>query len=97
MRRLFLIEGVLTIGLAIIFALYLPNSPSRIIGFTQKEHDWIRFNYEIDQKQQDQSQEVSAKQGFIMAVSDPKTWLMCGTLYATYTAAGKCAHHSAQS
>jgi MFS family permease len=89
-RWLFLIEGVTTIGLSIVFAFYLPNSPRRIIGFSQKEHDWIRFNYEIDHKQQDDhSQEVTARQGFVMAVTDPKTWLMCGTLYATYTAAGE--------
>lgn len=25
-------------------------------------------------------------QGFLLAVKDPKTWLMCSTLYATYTA-----------
>ena len=53
----------------------------------RSELEWLRWNYESDQKQQDDSDEITAKQGFIMAVSDPKTWLMCGTLYATYTAA----------
>jgi MFS family permease len=86
-RWLFLIEGIITIGFAIIFAFYLPNSPQKIIGMSEEEKAWLRWNYESDQKQQDDSGEVTAKQGFLMAVSDPKTWLMCGTLYATYTAA----------
>ena len=74
-------------GFAIIFACYLPNSPRKIVGFSEANHEWLRWNYESDQKQQDHSDEVTAKQVFIMAVSDPKTWLMCATLYATYTAA----------
>lgn len=85
--RLFLIEGVLTVGLAIIFALYLPNSPRKILGLNEVEHEWLQWNYESDQKQRDNSHEITAKQGFLMAVTDPKTWLMMGTLYATYTAA----------
>ncbi|KAI7287239.1 putative MFS transporter [Hortaea werneckii] len=83
----FLIEGVLTIGFAIIFACYLPNTPRKIIGFTQQQLDWLRYNYEADQKQEDYSNEITAKQGFIMAVTDPQTWLLCGILYATCTAA----------
>ena len=55
------------------------------MGFTEQEHEWLRWNYESDQKQQDESGEVTAKKGFMMAVSDPKTWLMMATLYATYT------------
>jgi threonine/homoserine/homoserine lactone efflux protein len=46
------------------------------------EHGWLRWNYERDLKQEDNSREVSAKQGFLLAVRDPKTWLMMGTLYA---------------
>ncbi|RMY74289.1 hypothetical protein D0863_03344 [Hortaea werneckii] len=86
-RWLFLIEGVLTIGFAMIFACYLPNTPRKIIGFTQQQLDWLRYNYEAGQKQEDYSNEITAKQGFMMAVTDPKTWLLCGILYATYTAA----------
>lgn len=86
-RWLFLIEGVLTIGLAAVFASYLPNSPRKIWGMTQQQLDWLKWNYESDQKQEDHSDEITAKQGFMMAVLDPKTWLLCGILYATYTAA----------
>ncbi|KAH0346383.1 putative MFS transporter, partial [Aureobasidium melanogenum] len=86
-RWLFLIEGVLTIGIALIFVTYLPNSNKNIWTFTQQQLDWLKWNYERDQKQQDESDEVTAMQGFLLAVKDPKTWLMCSTLYATYTAA----------
>ena len=86
-RWLFLLEGVITVGFAIIFAFILPNSPKKIWGFSEVEHDWIRHNYQDDQKQEDNSTEITARQGFMMAVTDPKTWLMMGTLYSTYTAA----------
>lgn len=86
-RWLFLIEGIITIGLAIVFALYLPNSPRKVMWLNEKEHEWLAWNYENDQKQTDNSNEITAWQGFSMAVSDPKTWLMMGTLYATYTSA----------
>ncbi|KAH0378429.1 putative MFS transporter, partial [Aureobasidium melanogenum] len=86
-RWLFLIEGVLTIGIALVFVTYLPNSNKKIWTFTQQQLDWLKWNYERDQKQQDESDEVTAMQGFLLAVKDPKTWLMCSTLYATYTAA----------
>lgn len=64
------------------FAIYLPNSPRKIIGMSNIEHEWLRWNYECDQKQEDNSSEVTAAQGFLMAFYDPKTWLMMGTLYA---------------
>ncbi|THZ39556.1 MFS general substrate transporter [Aureobasidium pullulans] len=86
-RWLFLIEGVITIGIALVFVTYLPNSNKKIWTFSQQQLDWLKWNYERDQKQQDESNEVTALQGFLLAVKDPKTWLMCGTLYATYTAA----------
>lgn len=69
------------------FVTYLPNSNKKIWTFSQQQLDWLKWNYERDQKQQDESNEVTALQGFLLAVKDPKTWLMCGTLYATYTAA----------
>lgn len=86
-RWLFLIEGILTIGLAMLFALYLPNSPRKVLWLNEKEHEWLAWNYKNDQKQTDNSNEITAWQGFVMAASDPKTWLMMGTLYATYTSA----------
>jgi threonine/homoserine/homoserine lactone efflux protein len=53
----------------------------------EREHEWLAWNYRNDQKQTDNSNEITAWRGFVMAVTDPKTWLMMGTLYATYTSA----------
>ncbi|KAK5008693.1 hypothetical protein LTR28_003637 [Elasticomyces elasticus] len=86
-RWLFLIEGVATIGLAVIFALILPNSPSTIRGLNDTEREWIHWNYVQDQGQDDNATEISAKKGLIMALMDPKTWMLMATLYAIYIAA----------
>jgi MFS family permease len=86
-RWLFLIEGILTVGLAIVFACYLPNSPQKVKWLSEQEHEWLDWSYKNDQKQKDNSHEITAWRGFVLAASDPKTWLMMGTLYATYTSA----------
>ncbi|KAI1421909.1 nicotinamide mononucleotide permease [Xylaria sp. FL1777] len=85
-RWLFLIEGVLTTGLALIFALVLPNSNQNVLGMSKIESEWAQWNLVADQGQNDNSEEISNKQGFILAVTDPKTWLLTGTLYAIYIA-----------
>ncbi|GAB7358660.1 hypothetical protein MBLNU230_g3889t1 [Neophaeotheca triangularis] len=85
-RWLFIIEGVATVGIGAIFAVIMPNAPSKIRMCSQQEIDWIKWNYESDMKSEDNAAEVTALQGFLMAVKDPKTWMLCGILYATYTA-----------
>lgn len=86
-RWLFIIEGVLTCAIAIAFACLLPNTIKKIWNLNQQQADFVRWNFEKDQKQSDQSDEISAFKGLVMAVTDPKTWMLCATLYATYTAA----------
>jgi MFS family permease len=83
-RWLFLVEGVLTVGLAAIFVFILPNSPKTIRLLTPAERDWVQWNYAQDQGQSDNSDEVTARQGFMMAVTDPKTWLLLATLYCIF-------------
>jgi MFS family permease len=85
--QLFLIEGALTVGLALMFAFILPNSPETLRWVTPAEKEWIKYNFEKDQGQQDDSSEVGAGKGFKLAAVDPKTWLMMATLYAIYIAA----------
>jgi hypothetical protein len=80
-QQLFLIEGVATIGLAIIFAFILPNSPKTIRGHTEQEREWLAWTFRQDQGQQDHSDEITAWKGFKMAMADPKTWLLMSTLY----------------
>lgn len=80
-RWLFLIEGVVTVGLAIAFAFILPNSNEKILTLSPIECEWVRWNYAQDLGQRDNSNEVTATKGFIMAVCDPKTWMLIGMLY----------------
>ncbi|KAF3402875.1 hypothetical protein DPV78_003562 [Talaromyces pinophilus] len=86
-RWLFIIEGVVTIFFAIIFALVLPHSLQTIRGFTQLESEFLRYNYAKDIGQQDHMDEASAWKGLKLAVSDLKTWLLLATLWATYVSA----------
>ncbi|KAH8660029.1 nicotinamide mononucleotide permease [Xylariales sp. PMI_506] len=81
---LFLVEGVITTGLAIVFAFILPNSNKKIIGMSEIECEFVQWNYISEQGQADDIAEISAFKGFRMALVDPKTWLLMGTLYATY-------------
>ncbi|KAL4884879.1 major facilitator superfamily domain-containing protein [Aspergillus karnatakaensis] len=87
-RWLFLIEGVLTIALAILIAFLLPNKLHNLgWGFTQVEREWLVWNFEEDQGQADNVDEISAMKGVVLAVTDPKTWLLMATLYSVYIAA----------
>ncbi|KAM0210963.1 hypothetical protein ACHAQI_005694 [Fusarium lateritium] len=83
-RWLFLIEGVATAGLGIIFAFILPNSNTKIMTLSSLECEWVQYNFALDQGQSDDSHEISSFTGFMMAVKDPKTWLFVGILYCTY-------------
>lgn len=76
-----MIEGVATTGLALIFALILPNSSKKILGLSSTECDWVQWNFSSDQGQVDDPHEVSAYRGLIMAIKDVKTWLLLGILY----------------
>lgn len=38
---LFLIQGVLTVGLALVFACYIRDSPRKIIGMYPQQLDWL--------------------------------------------------------
>jgi MFS family permease len=86
-RWLFIVEGCMTIGIALVFATFMPNSPRSIPFMTEIEKDWQQWNFEQDQGQQDDSKEISAGKGFLLALKDPKTWLMLVTLYAIYISA----------
>lgn len=83
-RWLFIIEGVMTVGLALIFAFILPNSNKKILTLSSLECEWVQWNFEKDLGQQDNSDEQTAWQGLVMAMKDPKTWLMMTLLTLTY-------------
>ena len=86
-RWLFIVEGALTVGIALIFACILPNSPRGVRGLTETEKDWQQWNYEKDQGQSDDGKEIGPGKGFKLALIDPKMWLMLVCLYAIYISA----------
>ena len=86
-QQLFLIEGVLTVGLAIIFSLILPNSNKKILSLSSVECEWIQWNLIKDQGQEDDRSEISAWKGFMLALTDVKMWMLLGILYCVRTAA----------
>ncbi|KIY72966.1 retrograde regulation protein 2 [Cylindrobasidium torrendii FP15055 ss-10] len=83
-RWLFIIEGVATVGLALLFATYLPNSVETAKFLTPQEKDFLSYNFRLDQGQADHKDELSAWDAFSMAVTDPKTWILLCVLYAVY-------------
>ncbi|KAI1814434.1 MFS general substrate transporter [Poronia punctata] len=88
-RWLFLIEGISTVVIASIFSFFLPNShQKKIIFLTPLEHEFIRYNYTSDHNSNHSNysdEETSSWKGFVLAISDPKLWLITGILYCTYT------------
>lgn len=82
-----MIEGVITIFLAIVFAFILPNSIKRLTGFSAQEKEWVVWNFEADLGQQDNSKEVGGRQGLKMAATDPKMWMFMGLLTSIYISA----------
>ena len=78
--QLFLLEGAVTVGLAILFAFILPNSPQKVKIHTELERDWVDYNFRKDQGQSDSSEETTAGKGFYLAVIDVKTWMLMGVL-----------------
>ncbi|KAL8287217.1 hypothetical protein RQP46_003669 [Phenoliferia psychrophenolica] len=86
-RWLFVIEGVATVGLAAIFASYLPNSPATCRWLTEVERDHLMFSLRVEQGASDSQSDISGWQGLTMAVMDPKTWLLMAILYCTYIGA----------
>ncbi|CAG9942846.1 unnamed protein product [Clonostachys rosea f. rosea IK726] len=87
-RWLFLIEGCVTIAFAILFVVVLPNSIRHLHGFTEQEKDWIIWNYEADLGRQRGKEEANGREGLMLAVKDPKMWLLMALLTSIYIAAG---------
>ncbi|KUI62793.1 hypothetical protein VP1G_09909 [Cytospora mali] len=82
-RWLFWIEGSVTMLLAILAALILPDLPHNTRGFTEDERlvAQLRMLEDVGEADTD-SKDQGAADGLIMAVKDTKVWLMMFTLAA---------------
>lgn len=84
-RYLFLIEGVLTVGLAIIFAFLLPNLPTTASWhFKPIQREMILWRLQVEAGSVEVG--VGGWEGFKMAVTDVKTYYLMGILSLTYVA-----------
>ncbi|WVW85207.1 hypothetical protein I302_107245 [Kwoniella bestiolae CBS 10118] len=86
-RWLFIVEGVMTVGLAFVFATFIPNTPETVRWVTPQERDRLVYRLQLDRSSKDATDEVSVGSAFKMAVSDPKTWLLCAVLQLDFIAA----------
>lgn len=50
------------------------------------EREWLQWNFGQDQGQQDNADEISAWKGLVMALQDPKTWLLMAILWSVRSA-----------
>lgn len=77
----------MTVGFAILSAFILPDFPATYGGLTAQERDLAVWRLEEDAGEGDDDNETSRVKGFVMAVMDPKTWMLLSTLFFIYVAA----------
>ena len=49
---------------------------------TELECEWVQWNLVSEYRQEEDFDEITAWKGLVMAVQDPKTWLLMGILYS---------------
>lgn len=82
-RWLFWIEGAITMLIAILAAVILPDLPHNTRGFTEEERQVAQLRMLEDVGEADtDSKDQGVADGFIMAMKDFKVWLMMFTLTA---------------
>ena len=74
----------MTIDLGFIFMLWMPNTPTRVKWLTEQEKAHLQYRLEVDRASKDATDEVSVGKAFWLAVTDPKTWLLCLVLQMNY-------------
>jgi sugar phosphate permease len=86
-RWLFIIEGVVTIGVALIFMTFVPNKPETMRWLTPVERDRLVYRLQLDRGTVDGTEEMSNMEALKLAGTDPKVWLLCATLTLTWVCA----------
>lgn len=73
----------MTVGLGLVFATFIPNTPKNIRWLDDRERAQLQYRLEIDRATKDASEEISVWKAFVLAATDPKTWLMCSVLFVS--------------
>ncbi|KAI1124160.1 allantoate permease [Nemania abortiva] len=74
-RWLFIIEGTITIGVAIIAAFILPDYPTNTKWLTPEEQAYAQWRLVDDTGEADVADSISVKEGVKLAFKDPKLYL----------------------
>lgn len=85
-RWLFIIEGVITVAIAAVAVFILPDYPATTRWLSVEEKKIAEGRLALDAGlavDGSQNEEVSSIQGLLMAVKDPKVWLLGITYHAT--------------
>lgn len=85
-RWLFVIEGSITVAIAAIAVFILPDYPQTTRWMSPEEKRIAEGRLIIDagvSSEDSMGQEITAMQGLLMAVKDPKVWLLGLTYHAT--------------
>ncbi|KAI0401508.1 allantoate permease [Xylaria palmicola] len=74
-RWLFIIEGTITIGVALLAMFILPNYPANTKWLTPEEQAYAQWRLADDTGEADLADSISVKEGVKMAFKDPKLYL----------------------
>lgn len=85
-RWLFIVEGAITVGIAIIFSTFIPNKPENMRWLTSQERDHLLHRLALDRGMKDNSAELSVWHATKQALTDPKAWLVCLALTLAWVA-----------
>ncbi|KAH7309192.1 major facilitator superfamily domain-containing protein [Stachybotrys elegans] len=75
-RWLFIVEGVITVGCGLIFAMFMPEYPHNAKLLTPVERDYAVWRLEREAGAGEANEDTTALGGFKMAILDPKIWAM---------------------
>ncbi|KAK9327431.1 major facilitator superfamily domain-containing protein [Lipomyces starkeyi] len=73
-RWLFIIEGVTTIGIALISMLLLPNFPASSMWLNEEERAFAQWRLVMDAKEADDSSSVTLREGLNLALKDCRVY-----------------------
>lgn len=69
-------EGVTTVGCGLIFAMIMPEYPHNARLLKPIERDFAVWRLEMEAGAGEAHEEVSTRQGFVLAFKDPKIWAL---------------------
>ncbi|KAK8036097.1 hypothetical protein PG993_008711 [Apiospora rasikravindrae] len=80
-RWLFMVEGVVTVGCGILFALVMPEYPHNARLLSLVERDYAVWRLEKEAGAGEAHENTTTRQGFFLAVKDPKIWALVWCMF----------------